>query len=149
MCSKWNIISVPALCNFAALHLFAPDSDRPSVQPNSASPCVNPESQPFASNSFSSDGMSTPRRRMRSLCCARTASGHAAAPASPAMNSRRRIRYPLIGSIAYSGRGCMSRSRDPGLSIFFAVRAAAPGPTPKSRYVRLKSAIRHLADVSS
>ena len=27
MCSKWNIISVPALCNFAALRLIAPDSD--------------------------------------------------------------------------------------------------------------------------
>jgi hypothetical protein len=36
--------------------------------------------------------MSTPMRRMRSLCCARTTAGHAAAPPSPAIKFRRRIR---------------------------------------------------------
>jgi hypothetical protein len=40
-------------------------------------------------------GMSTPMRRIRSGCCARTTTGHAAALLSPAMNSRRRIRHPL------------------------------------------------------
>jgi hypothetical protein len=51
---------------------------------------VNAESIVFARGSFWSSGMSTPMCRMRSPCCARAASGHAAAP-SPAMNSRRRI----------------------------------------------------------
>jgi hypothetical protein len=32
---------------------------------------------------------STPTRRMRSACCARAAIGHAAAPPSSVMNSRR------------------------------------------------------------
>src|SRR6516225_8127177 len=40
--------------------------------------------------------MSTPMRRTRSPCCAHAASGHAAAPPSPAMNSRR-----LISSIGF------------------------------------------------
>ena len=33
--------------------------------------------------------VSTPTRRIRSACCPRATTGHAAAPASPAMNSRR------------------------------------------------------------
>ena len=43
-------------------------------------------------------------------CCARATTGHAAAPPSPAMNSRRRIRHPLkpLVRAAYRGRGCMS-----------------------------------------
>ena len=50
------------------------------------------ETRRFAPGSFSSPAMSTPMRRTRSACCARTANGHAAALPSPAMNSRRRIR---------------------------------------------------------
>jgi hypothetical protein len=38
-------------------------------------------------------------------CCARTASGNAAAPPSPAINSRRRIIYPSAESIDYRGWG--------------------------------------------
>ena len=38
--------------------------------------------------------MSTPMRRIRSLCCARAASGHAAAPPTSVMNSRRLIVAP-------------------------------------------------------
>jgi catalase len=41
---------------------------------------VNPESQSFASGSVSSNPISTPIRRIRSGCCARAATGHAAAP---------------------------------------------------------------------
>jgi hypothetical protein len=37
--------------------------------------------------------MSTPIRRTPPDCCARATNGHAAAPPSPAMNSRRRISY--------------------------------------------------------
>jgi len=37
------------------------------------------------------DGSNRPIRRMRSPCCARAASGHAAAPPSNVMNSRRSI----------------------------------------------------------
>jgi hypothetical protein len=37
--------------------------------------------------------MSTPIRRTPPYCCARAVSGHAAAPPSPTMNSRRRIGY--------------------------------------------------------
>jgi hypothetical protein len=33
--------------------------------------------------------MSTPIRRIRSVCCARAAGGHVAAPPSSVMNSRR------------------------------------------------------------
>jgi hypothetical protein len=66
------------------------------VQPRSASACVNAEMRGFSAGSFSSPYMSTPIRRTRSPCCALAASGHAAAPPSPAMNSRRR-RQILIG----------------------------------------------------
>jgi hypothetical protein len=45
----------------------------------------------FPRGSFSSPNMRTPMRRTRSPCCARAASGHAAALPRPAMNSRRRI----------------------------------------------------------
>ena len=49
-------------------------------------------SDPVASGIVvSSPAMSTPIRRTRSPCCARAASGRAAALPSPAMNSRRRI----------------------------------------------------------
>jgi hypothetical protein len=60
-----------------------------SVQPNSASACLNAKMRAFPRGSFSSSPMSTPMRRTRPGC-ARTASGHAAAPASLTMNSRRR-----------------------------------------------------------
>src|SRR6516162_7750706 len=52
---------------------------------------MNAETEVFNTGSFSSPGMSTPMRRTRPPCCARAASGHAAAPPSAAMNSRRPI----------------------------------------------------------
>jgi hypothetical protein len=58
--------------------------------------------------SFSSNPTSMPMRRMRSPCCARAASGHAAAPRSPAMKSRRRMPVDQVG-----GRGSTG-DRQPG-----------------------------------
>jgi hypothetical protein len=60
---------------------------QPDIGPASA--CVNAERRSFSSGSFSSPTRSTPMRRTRPPCCARAASGQAAAPASPAMKSRR------------------------------------------------------------
>ena len=58
----------------------------------------------------SARGMSTPMRRMRSLCCARSPSGHAAtAPPSTVMNSRRLFRDVLYGSAEDLVRLKMSR----------------------------------------
>ena len=51
-----------------------------------------------SSGSSSDHPISTPRRRIRSPCCALAALGHAeqaAAPPSPAMKSRRRIGHPM------------------------------------------------------
>ena len=50
--------------------------------------------RPDASGSSAARFMSTPMRRIRSGCCARAASGHAAAPPSSVMNSRRLIAAP-------------------------------------------------------
>ena len=46
------------------------------------------------SGSSAASVMSTPMRRIRSPCCARAASGHAAAPPSSVMNSRRSLPSP-------------------------------------------------------
>ena len=62
--------------------------------------------------------MSTPMRRMRSPCCARAASGHAAAaPPSSVMNSRR-----------CSGRDVRFIARPPHRTV----RAAFPHTAPTS-----------------
>jgi hypothetical protein len=42
------------------------------------------------------------------ICCVRATVGQAAALSTPAMNSRRRIRYSFAGSIAYRDWGCVS-----------------------------------------
>jgi hypothetical protein len=63
---------------------------RPSVHPNCCSRCRNAPTRTCASASFAASGMSTPTRRIRSPCCARALSGHAAtAPPARAMKSRR------------------------------------------------------------
>ena len=69
---------------------------RPSIQPNWCSPCSNAARRARTSVSSASvaDPMSTPMRRTPSPCCARAASGHAAAPPSSVMNSRRLTRSP-------------------------------------------------------
>src|SRR5258708_32516111 len=71
-------------------------------QPKPASAGVNAEMRAFARGWFSID-MSTPMRRTRSPCCARAASGHAAATRPP-RKSRRRMddTSPGIGP-AYLG----------------------------------------------
>jgi hypothetical protein len=72
-------------CASARIRLVSPPHRRairtlrPSVQPKSESACVNAERRSFPSGSFSSNPMSTPMRGTP-LCCARAASGHAAAP---------------------------------------------------------------------
>src|SRR5215510_10879860 len=60
------------------------------VHRNSCSPCVNAARRACPSGSSAAKCMSTPTRRIRSGCCARAASGHAAAaPPSSVMKSRR------------------------------------------------------------
>jgi hypothetical protein len=94
---------------------------RPSVQPKAASACVKAEKQVFRTGSFSSPGLSQPMRRIRSPCCARTASGHAAAPLRSVIVSRRLMR---------AGRG---RGRElPRAPPHRSVRAAFPHTAPTS-----------------
>ena len=66
------------------------------VQPDCCKPL--PE-RPDAGLSFHDrprlPGSSTPMRRVRSRCCARAATGHAAAPPSNVMNSRRFTASPV------------------------------------------------------
>jgi hypothetical protein len=49
------------------------------------------------SGSASATFISTPTRRIGSRCCARAASGHATAPPSSVISSRRRISTPCLG----------------------------------------------------
>src|SRR6516225_7712790 len=49
--------------------------------------------------------MSTPMRRMRPPCCARAASGHAAAPPRSLIVSRRFIRSPRLRAAVSMGHG--------------------------------------------
>jgi hypothetical protein len=68
---------------------------RPTAQPASCNPCRNAARRACPSASSEARFMSTPMRRVRSRCCARAASGHAAAALpSSVMNSRRRMGYP-------------------------------------------------------
>src|SRR5262249_53992068 len=63
---------------------------RPMVQPNSASACRNAPTRACQTESSATPGTSTPMCRTRSPCCARAASGHAAAALPKrVMNSRR------------------------------------------------------------
>jgi hypothetical protein len=79
---------------------------RPSLQPNSSSPCRNAASQTCTSGLFAAPDTSTPMRRTRSACCACTPSGHvAAAPPSSDMNARRFIRSPRRRARVASGPG--------------------------------------------
>ena len=65
---------------------------RPSVQPNCRSPSRKAASRACSIGSRPAPPISTPMRRIRSGCCARAASGHAATvPLSSVMNSRRFI----------------------------------------------------------
>jgi len=67
---------------------------RPSVQPSFRSSSRNAATQDCASWSLSAKAINTPIRRIRSSCCARATSGHAAAePTIALMKSRRRIAF--------------------------------------------------------
>jgi hypothetical protein len=79
---------------------------RPSVQPNPRSPCKNAVRRTCPSASSAASGISTPIRRAPSLCCARAASGHAAAPPMSVMNWRR-----LMSNMAFPPRGRRSLYR--------------------------------------
>jgi hypothetical protein len=67
-------------------------------------------------------------RRIWTSCCAPAASGHAAAPPTKPMNSRRRIRFPLklLCGAAYRGQGRMGTGCP---STSFAAREAGYGPS--------------------
>src|SRR6516164_10993885 len=66
----------------------------PSVQPRSCKPCLNVARYACQTSSSSAKPIITPMRRMRSACCARAASGHAATLPSSKMNSRRFTQSP-------------------------------------------------------
>jgi hypothetical protein len=67
----------------------------PSIQPNSRRRVANAAILVCHAGSFSDCGMSAPIRRIRPDCCARAASGQAAAtPLRSDMNSRRLIQSP-------------------------------------------------------
>jgi hypothetical protein len=67
---------------------------RPTVQPDCSSPCRNAALRAWPWASFASYGMIAPMRRIRWPCCALAAIGHAAAPPTSAIKSRRFIRSP-------------------------------------------------------
>jgi hypothetical protein len=67
----------------------------PTAQPSCASVCAKAVLRTCASGSSEARFVSTPMRRMRSRCCARVGSGHAAAaPPSSVMTARRFTRSP-------------------------------------------------------
>ena len=70
------------------------DADDPGSRTrlDSCNPCENAATRSDDSGSSAATFISAPIRRIRSLCCARAVSGHAAAPPSSAMNERRFIR---------------------------------------------------------
>jgi hypothetical protein len=55
---------------------------RPLTHPSSRRPFSNAAARDCASGSLATRPINTPTRRIRSICCARPASGHAAAPPS-------------------------------------------------------------------
>jgi hypothetical protein len=74
---------------------------RPSVQPNSCSPCANAVTLAIDSGSSAAKFMSTPMIGSFAGCCARAASGHATvAPPIAAINSRRLIVTGVCSSYA-------------------------------------------------
>ena len=66
--------------------------------PIAAAPAGTPRCGPALPDRPRPSSMSTPMRRIRSGCCARAASGHAAAPPSSVMNSRRVSLDHLVGA---------------------------------------------------
>src|SRR6516162_348105 len=114
---------------------------RPSVQPKPESACVNTERCKVPLGSFSSNPLSTPMRRTRLPCCARTASGHAAAPPRSVMNSRRFIRSPRRARRKRASHSRNSRSIFRALSKFL----AEPSPIGATSLADASSAARKSA----
>jgi hypothetical protein len=75
------------------LEIGEPRSARPRPPPRHGHAAPLDQTNPL-SMGFSSLGRSMPMRRTRSPCCARAASGHAAAPPSPAPGDRFRGKPP-------------------------------------------------------
>ena len=72
---------------------------RPSIHPSFRSPSRNAATEDCPSWSLSAEEVRTPIRRTRSGCCARAASGDAAAALpSSVMNSRRVLLDHLVGA---------------------------------------------------
>jgi len=86
-----SFAKVCALSTLALVQRMSIRRLRPSTQPNSASPCKNATSHVRYSGTSSDQPSRTPIRRIVSICCARAASGHAAAPPIKVMNLRRCI----------------------------------------------------------
>jgi hypothetical protein len=63
-----------------------------AMSANLCSPCRNAALRSCTCGSLAAVAISTPTRRIRFRCCARAASGHAAAPPSSDMSARRFIR---------------------------------------------------------
>jgi hypothetical protein len=74
------------------LGAFYPPSTFESVHDNCSKPCLKAFAEAWPYESVSAKPIKAPMRRIRSAgCCARAATGHAAAPPSSVMNSRRRM----------------------------------------------------------
>jgi hypothetical protein len=72
----------------AAVHRVSIRTLRPSIQPSCCNPCEKARKRGIPSRSSSLvPPISTPIRRIRSVCCARAATGHVAAPLMRVMNS--------------------------------------------------------------
>ena len=95
---------------------------RPTAQPNSCKPCRNAARRAWAGASCAPVLISTPMRRIRSGCCAPTATGHAAAaPPSSVMKSRRSIDRIAFGP-RQPGPGRITDCRGSVISWLFALR---------------------------
>src|SRR5262249_4884421 len=83
----------------------------PFRSPGWSSPCWNATRRAFTPGSSSASPVNTPIRRICSVCCARAASGQAAAaPPSSDMNVRRFIRSPRRRGRAKSAAGYIGRA---------------------------------------
>ena len=111
-------------------------SDHPSL----SSPCRNAANRALICGSSSARFDSTPMRRTRSICCARAATGHAAALPSAPRNSRRFMPAPDSGNLSYrvkprrrkrrlaADAGVRNGSRRPRWAIAYMIQVHAYRP---------------------
>ena len=113
---------------------------RPSTQPSWCNPCRNAPIRAMDSGSSAARFMSTPIRRIRSPCCARAATGHAAAaPPMSLMNSRRRIAIVLEEGRQSSQPGHQNRICDGKGRCAFAAKYSCAIVGSGSKPVRLRT----------